>query len=481
MTHNLNKLSEPKIFISYAWTTVAHQQWVVELATRLMHSGIEVRLDLWDLKEGHDIYAFMESMVTSKDIDKVLIICDSGYKKKADNREGGVGTETQIITPEIYTDVKQEKFIPIVSERDEKGEHFIPQYMASRMYIDLSSEDSYEENLEKLIRNIFEVPLFKKPALGKPPQHLIEEGNAPLFQTAIVLRKMQTAADKHPKRLKHLWNEFSDAFMESLSMLTIEDIKDNTLIHEEVINRIDQSIPLRNDYVAAIELLCMNEVLEADNAVEFFEKLYAFTEFQGSGSYYESQFDQYKFLITELYLLTATIMTRHKMYDELTQFINGEYFVESKFKSEPLDFTRFRFHLQSLEYRNQALKLQRLSLHADLLVQRSPEKLKKDMLETDILLYFISKIHEAGKEEFYPRIWFPTTYIYNRENPIKTISKLKSKAHFENVKILFNVESVDEFKRRIQDFKGDRGYSYGIDSIPSISNYIKSEDICTIP
>lgn len=481
MEQGLKVLGNAKVFISYSWTTPEHQEWVVDLATRLMHNGVNVVLDKWDLKEGQDIHSFMESMVNSSDIDKVLIICDRGYQPKANERTGGVGVETQIISQETYKDVKQEKFIPIVAERDENRNHFIPTFMSSRLYIDLSSEDSYEENFEKLIRNIFEVPLYKKPALGKPPQHLIEEDNAPLFQTALVLRKMQSAADKHPKRLKHLWNEFTEAFMESFRELSIENVEDRTLIHEEVVKRIDQSIPLKNDYVAAIGLLCTNEVFEVDNAVEFFEKAYPFTEFQGSGSFYEIQFDQYKFLITELFILTATIMIRHKMYGELAQFINAEYYVVSNRRSEPVDFTRFRYHLQSLEYRNQVLKLQRLSVQADLIVQRSSDRFKKDMLEADMLLYYISKIKQSDKEDFYPRIWFPITYIYNRETPIKTLSKLKSKAHFEKVKILFNVESVDQLKKRIDDFQSDRGYSNAFESIPSITDYIKPDDICTTP
>jgi hypothetical protein len=37
------------------------------------------------------------------------------------------------------------------------------------LYIDLSSEEIFEENYDKLLRNIYQVPLFKKPSLGKPP------------------------------------------------------------------------------------------------------------------------------------------------------------------------------------------------------------------------------------------------------------------------------------------------------------------------
>jgi hypothetical protein len=53
-----------KLFISYSWSNPDHQQWVIDLATQLRESGVDVILDKWDLKEGHDAYAFMEKMVT---------------------------------------------------------------------------------------------------------------------------------------------------------------------------------------------------------------------------------------------------------------------------------------------------------------------------------------------------------------------------------------------------------------------------------
>ena len=49
----------PKIFISYSWSS----DWlVVPLAERLVSHGIDVVLDKWDLKEGQDKYAFMETI-----------------------------------------------------------------------------------------------------------------------------------------------------------------------------------------------------------------------------------------------------------------------------------------------------------------------------------------------------------------------------------------------------------------------------------
>ena len=92
----------PKLFISYCWSTPVHEQWVLDLGEELISSGVEVILDKWDLREGHDSVAFMEKMVTDPSITKVLIICDRMYAAKADGRAGGVGTETQIISREVY-------------------------------------------------------------------------------------------------------------------------------------------------------------------------------------------------------------------------------------------------------------------------------------------------------------------------------------------------------------------------------------------
>ena len=59
----------PKLFISYSWTSADHEQWVISLATDLRESGIVVILDKRDLKEGHDANAFMEKVATDPEIE----------------------------------------------------------------------------------------------------------------------------------------------------------------------------------------------------------------------------------------------------------------------------------------------------------------------------------------------------------------------------------------------------------------------------
>jgi hypothetical protein len=136
-------MTAPKLFISYSWSSSEHEQWVVDLATELRESGADVILDKWDLKEGNDAVAFMEQMVTNPEITKVVIVSDEIYAAKADGRAGGVGTETQIISKEVYDNQSQDKFVAVISEKDDNGKPFLPTYYKSRIYIDLSEADKY--------------------------------------------------------------------------------------------------------------------------------------------------------------------------------------------------------------------------------------------------------------------------------------------------------------------------------------------------
>jgi len=179
----MNKIEVPKVFISYSWSNRDHENWVLNFSKKLTSDGVNIILDKWELKEGHDIYAFMEKMVVDKEVTKVLIICDHSYKAKADQKSGGVGIESGIISQEIYEKVDQEKFIPIVKEYDDNGKAFLPVFLQNRLFIDFSSNESFDKEYERLLRNIFNKPMIEKPALGKPPSFLTENEETELLDS----------------------------------------------------------------------------------------------------------------------------------------------------------------------------------------------------------------------------------------------------------------------------------------------------------
>ncbi len=166
----------PKVFVSYAWTSTDHQGQVRSWADRLLADGVDVILDVYDLKEGYDKHAFMERSVRDPLVTHVLIVCDRGYAEKADTRQAGVGTETQLISKEVYEKVEQSRFIPIICEFRSDGTPYLPAFLSSRIGIDFSTPEKVELNWERLLRLLHNRPLLVKPALGNAPAYLLAAG-----------------------------------------------------------------------------------------------------------------------------------------------------------------------------------------------------------------------------------------------------------------------------------------------------------------
>ncbi len=454
----IDRTRKYKVFISYCWSSPAHEEWVYNLAERLMSDGIEVKYDKWDLKAGQDKFAFMESMVNDETINKVLVICNSGYKEKADNRTGGVGTETQIITAELYNKVEQTKFIPVVAEQGDSFDTYMPTFIKSRIGIDLSSDESYEDEYERLLRTITERPKYRKPKLGRLPSYLFEdeENN---FKTRNIIASFKNNLYKNPQQALMLVEDFFQEFINSLDSFQIhlEDWKEP---YDEIIyNRIHEMRKLRDDYVNFLDVLVKSDFFDIDKIITLFEELYKFTYYRGNERYSEEQMDHYRFLITELFLYTVVILLKNKVYDDVNILINNKYFIDDRYSSNenPNDFTIFWFRNISLEYRNKRLKKNLIDYTADTIISRATIQgvnYRNQIIDADILLYYLSFL----KTKSCYTSWFPMTYIYAGNGisyyryRMDILKRLISKRHFEKVKVLFGVDTVDELKSLFRSF-----------------------------
>jgi hypothetical protein len=236
----------PKLFVSYSWSTPEHEAWVLSLATALRDDGVDVILDKWDLKEGHDAYKFMEQMVSNPDVRKVALVCDSKYVEKANNRKGGVGAEAQIISPEIYVKEDQSKFVAVVAERDTNGLPFLPTYYQSRIYIDLSENDLYAKNYEQLLRWIFDKSFYIKPELGTPPGFLSDPTPSRLGTSPSFRRALDAVRTKREYRLAAV-TEYFDRLVQGFESLRLQS--DGGPFDDKVIASIEEFLPYRNEAI----------------------------------------------------------------------------------------------------------------------------------------------------------------------------------------------------------------------------------------
>lgn len=151
----------PVVFISYSHDSPEHKAWVERLAERLMASGVDTILDVWDLSPGEDVPAFMNKHVL--DCDKVLLVCTSRYVDRTKAGVGGAGYESMIVSSELMASTGTARFIPLIRQ---EGTLMVPFGLGTKRHVDFSNDDEFEGALDDLLRGILGSTIRKKPPLG---------------------------------------------------------------------------------------------------------------------------------------------------------------------------------------------------------------------------------------------------------------------------------------------------------------------------
>ena len=138
-----------KVFITYCWENDEHNAWVHNLANDLDKAGFDIFIDIKQ-PLGIELNRFMEQTIAN--VDKVLIIATPEYKKRADNRERGVGYETSLITDDLIKDQNRIKFIPIIRIGSKDSSY--PIYLGNRKGLYMREDNDYTQALNELIDNI---------------------------------------------------------------------------------------------------------------------------------------------------------------------------------------------------------------------------------------------------------------------------------------------------------------------------------------
>jgi hypothetical protein len=451
-------MTAPKLFISYSWSSPEHEQWVVDLATELRESGVDVILDKWDLKEGHDAVAFMEQMVTNSEIRKVVIVSDEIYAAKADGRSDGVGTETQIISREVYDKQAQDKFVAVISEKDGNGKPFLPTYYKSRIYIDLSEADKYSENFERLLRWIFDKPLYVKPRLGSTPSFL-SEGEHISLGTTVTFKRCVEALRNSKSYSAGAFDEYCNVFASNFENFRIS--KYDGEFDDAVVKSIEEFLPFRNEaiqlFTTVAQYLPTPEVMQRTH--RFFESLIPYMQKPTNVTQWtEWDFDNFKFLIHELFLYVVAIFIKHERFQQANQLLAQQYYLPGNSdygRDVMVSFIVFSEFIRSLEHRNQRLKLNRLSVRADMLERRSKGSGVEfiDLMQTDFVLFM--RAERDNKASFSG--WWPDTLVYTHcsRRVFEIFARSVSKSYFDRIRCLLAIDQVSDLNEQLEGYKTD--------------------------
>lgn len=460
-------MTEPKLFISYCWSSSDHEEWVLRLGTELRENGVDVILDKWDLKEGNDANAFMEKMVSDEDIEKVILIIDNQYSEKANKRSGGVGTETQIISAEVYESVEQNKFVAVIATRDQEGKAKLPVFYKSRIYIDLSDEDLYAKNFEQLLRWVYDKPLDVKPELGSKPAFLDEEFSVSLG-TSVAFRRLVEAIKNSRPHAHGALVDYFDLFSNNLKKFRLNPSNGVTDFDQKVVDSIEQFVPFRSELIEVFAAIAQydNAISSAHVIHKFFEHMIPYIDRpEGVNRYYKWDWDNLKFIIQESFVVCISVFLKHERYDIVEYLIKNRYYSENDKdygQSKMRSFGVFRSSLESLKHRNTRLKLNRLSVHADLMKERCTDSglSFNQIMQADFLLYLAGALQ--GLKEKRRLVWLPETLVFKslhfHGGTFELFLRAESTEYFNRLAPILGVKSKSDLEPFSEALKNNTIY-----------------------
>jgi hypothetical protein len=416
-----------------------------------MSDGIDVILDIWDLKEGDDKYAFMEKMVTDESVTHVLIFSDSDYAAKANARKAGVGTESQIISREVYLKVKQSKFIPIACEFDDLGEPFLPAYLKSRIWIDFSSPEAANENWEKLIRVLYSKPAYEKPTLGRPPTYVTSDTKVPASPAVAKFATLRQAIMQDKRGLKYYRQDFLDACSNYAEALRIRERPDFTNMGERVLEDCGK-LKLVRDHLVDWVLL----ESEVDPSEEYGDALIAMLEKlvelksrpPGLNTWNNTWFEAHRIFVYESFLYIIAALMKTEAFNILNLVFISRYLLPETVAHGSGRFATFdTFYGYSDTLQILAPKGRKLYAPAAELIKRQADRTDlpfSEIMQAELLVLLMAFITDGTK-------WYPQTLHYSKhDGAFPFFLRATQHRHFQKLTKITGISSADQLREAVK-------------------------------
>lgn len=489
----MSKIENPKVFISYSWTSDDYVEKVKDFANSLRKNGIDVLFDKFNLKPGNEMNDFMEKCVSDPGVTNVLMLLNPLYKEKADKRVGGAGKETQIISEEVYNNNNNLKYIPIIFDLGGKTiTDVIPIYLKSRFFIDLSDEINKTSNFMNLIKHLFGVEQYQEAPLGQKP-NWVDEVYVESANLSLAIEQTKNA--KTEELSEHEIHEFFNSIIEQLKGIKYKELIANQNVDGIKIILKDQ-LDIRNSFVEFISLFYYEKSIIA-SCIDFFEKIDEF-----KSSFYNDERninDLISMFEHELLIYLVSIMLKNHKFSNISALLNKSYLSHDISRADKVVGIREFFYCRSYGFLDSFIQKtlypnnpRLLSATAHYWINNIYEKRvsQYDFIDADILITNLDIYFTNGKLS----PWFALSYCYGDglyyHSQFKDIAlSLESKTLATNLLPLFSTNDLETLKKKFTCFDAFKqkwansgyGYSNSPYQIPLLVDYIKIDKIISKP
>lgn len=443
------KITNPKVFISYAWSGTEYESKVIAFATELMSSGVDAILDKWNLEAGNDTYAFMEQCVNDTTVTNVIMLLNEDYASKANERKGGVGAETQIISSEVYCKTTQTKFIPVVFERGSNGEVHKPTYLKNAFHFDLSEADNYQNEFQRLVRCLYGIKIYPKPQLGKTPDWVEKPTVVSVAKKISYEALNKTSNNKQQlKLIKQYLDDIKNEIVD-FDTSTISTTNGSAIDPISYIEKYNETKKIRDNYIELISHASVVDMID-EKIVSFFESTEnALDKLTNS----EINIDIKFILLHEMFLYTIAHLIKDEEYVIINKILSASYFDLEAYSSKAKSFVEIIYKPSFMRQTDLNICVQTrdnekyYSGTAQLWIENiNTNYTKEEFVLADEFLY---NYVVFAKDFTRSKSWFPTTYVYSNADAsisFKQLAKqLRSKTRAQKIITLFGYNHIGEF------------------------------------
>ncbi|HEU5470935.1 MAG TPA: SEFIR domain-containing protein [Actinophytocola sp.] len=170
-------MTAPKVFVSYAHDSLAHQNDVLAFAHFLRGQGVDAVLDLWSADARHDWYAWALREMTSAAY--VIVVASPAYRAVGDgsapgDRHPGIQSEATLLRDLLHGDrpTWTAKVLPVLlpGHGIEEIPRFLSPYTATRFTVTACTTTGAEDLLRVIHRSPGHVRPPVLPAPDLPPR-----------------------------------------------------------------------------------------------------------------------------------------------------------------------------------------------------------------------------------------------------------------------------------------------------------------------
>jgi len=258
-------------------------------------------------------------------------------------------------------------------------------------------------------------------------------------------------------------NDYFDTFARNLERFRIS--KDEGEFDDKVVNSIDAFLPYRAEAIELFLALAKyrNNQETWESLHRFFENILAYRNRPESvTSYQDWDWDNFRFIINELLLYAIAVLLRSECYLGAAHLLRQHYYIADNVRyglDAMVPFSMFSDRLTSLMHRNDRLKLHRVSIHADLLEQRSKASGLpfQQVMQADFLLFIrdcLDCLRIAGRGQH----WWPVTLIYSgrQYGPFEMFARCQSKQYFDKVKSVLDITKKEDMLPLVGAFRAQK-------------------------